>query len=274
MSTWDDGTRPEAQPIGPLGWARVVLRGGATSVLLAIGLAVLLLLRLVELVTLRGRRIATPFVIQSVCISTLWIMQLKRYMKGIPLRGKGAMVANHASWLDIFVLNAGARVVFVSKAEVSGWPVIGWLARATGTVFIRRDRREAGTQQAILRERLLRGDRLLLFPEGTSTDGQRVLPFKPTLFAAFRAEDVRERIMVQPVSIRYEAPEAADPRFYGWWGGMEFGPSLLQVLAARRQGQVHVTYHAALAPADMPDRKALAAASERAVREGFSAAGR
>ncbi len=80
--------------------------------------------------------------------------------------------------------------------------------------------------------------------------------------------------MVQPVSIRYEAPKAADPRFYGWWGGMEFGPSLLQVLAARRQGRVHVTYHAALAPADLPDRKALAAVSERAVREGFSAAGR
>lgn len=274
MSTWEDGERPPPMPIGPVGWVRVVLRGGPVALLLLVGFVGLLILRIPERLLCRGSRPVTPWITQYVCISTLWIIGLKRHVKGFPLAGKGAIVANHASWLDIFVLNAGGRVVFVSKAEVAGWPGIGWLARGTGTLFIRRDRREAGAQQALLQARLEAGDRLVLFPEGTSTDGQRVLPFKPTLFAAFQAGTLRNAVRVQPVSIRYRAPPGADPRFYGWWGDMAFGPSLLQILAVPRQGAVHVTYHAALAPADMGDRKTLAAACEEAVRDGFSAAAR
>ena len=95
------------------------------------------------------------------------------------------VVANHASWLDIFALNAPQRIYFVSKDEVRDWPGIGWLARATGTVFIARKSREAGVQARLFETRMAAGHRLLFFPEGTSTDGRRVLPFKTTLFAAF-----------------------------------------------------------------------------------------
>ena len=176
------------------------------------------------------------------------------------------MVANHSSWLDIFALNARKRVYFVSKAEVAGWPGIGWLARATGTVFIHRDRRHAREQTEVFRTRLRAGHRLLFFPEGTSTDGRRVLPFKTTLFAAFLSDLDIDDLHVQPCCVIYRAPKGDDPRFYGWWGNMDFGPHLLHTLAARWQGAVQVVYLAPLRVADYADRKALAAAAEAAVR--------
>ena len=185
----------------------------------------------------------------------------------------GAVVANHASWLDIFALNARKRVYFVSKAEVRGWPGIGWLARATGTVFITRDPREARTQRDMLCDRLTAGHKLLFFPEGTSSDGLRVLPFKSTLFAAVFEQGLAEISWIQPVTIRYHAPEGEDARFYGWWGDMDFGPHLLKILAARRQGRVEVTYHTPMPVQGFRDRKDLARRAEEAVRAGFPAVG-
>lgn len=274
MSTWDDGDRPLARPISPAGWVRVLARGAPVILVLLIAFPLLLILRLPERLIFGMRRPITPWITQIVCITTIWIMRLRRHMSGAPLSQGGAMVANHAAWLDIFVLNAAARVTFVSKSEVAGWPGIGWLARGTGTIFIRRARVEAAHHQGLLEARMQAGDRLVLFPEGTSTDGQRILPLKSTLFEAFFSEGLRHSIAVQPVSIRYEAPAGADPRFYAWWGDMEFGPSLLQILAAPRQGAVHVTYHAPLAVADFADRKALAAACEAVMRAGFNAMAR
>ena len=135
----------------------------------------------------------------------------------------------------------------------------------TGTVFVRRSAREAGQQRNLLEERLQTGQRLLIFPEGTSTDGQRILPFKSTLFAALYSERLRG-LAVQPVSVAYTAPDSLDPRFFGWWGDMDFGPHLLQVLGAPRGGEVSVTWHKPLQVDDFPNRKSLSAAAERLVR--------
>ena len=99
--------------------------------------------------------------------------------------------------------------------------------------------------------------------------GLTVLPFKSTLFAAFTAPDLRAELHVQPITLRYTAPDGEDPRFYGWWGDMEFGPHLLSVLAAPRQGGVEVIFHDPLKVSDYPDRKALGAACEAAVRSGL-----
>jgi 1-acyl-sn-glycerol-3-phosphate acyltransferase len=178
------------------------------------------------------------------------------------------VVANHSSWLDIFALNARKRIYFVSKSEVARWPGIGWLARATGTVFINRQAKEARAQKDIFEARLQAGHKLLFFPEGTSTDGQQVLAFKSTLFAAFFSEALRDRMSIQPVSVIYTAPNGADHRFYGWWGDMGFGPHLVRVLAAKRQGGVEIRYHPPLRVADHKDRKSLALACEEAVRGG------
>lgn len=266
--TWNEAPPPpEARP-GVMGGLRVLWRGVALAVLIFGCLGLLLLVRLFERPLFGLRRPVTPFITQFVCRNALRLMGIGYSTRGALMRGPGAVVANHASWLDIFTLNARKRIYFVSKAEVARWPGIGWLARATGTVFITRERREAKAQQALFEARLHAGHKLLFFPEGTSTDGIRVLPFKSTLFAAFFAEGLRESLQVQPVSVIYHAPSGADPRFYGWWGDMGFGAHLFRVLAAPRQGRVEVLYHRPVYVRDFPDRKALALHCERAVRAG------
>ena len=185
------------------------------------------------------------------------------------MNGPGAVVANHSSWLDIFALNARKRVYFVAKSEVASWPGIGQLAWATGTVFIKRDPRQATSQVALFQSRLAVGHRLLFFPEGTSTDGLQVLGFKPTLFAAFFAPELRETMTIQPVTVKYVAPPGMDARFYGWWGDMALAPHLVSTLAAKRQGEVRVIYHPPVKVRDFTSRKTLALATEEAVRRGL-----
>lgn len=95
------------------------------------------------------------------------------------------------------------------------------------------------------------------------------MPFKTTLFAPFLSEEIRESAYIQPVSVVYHAPLGEDPRFYGWWGDMEFGSHILQILGARRTGSVDVICHPAVKMADQIDRKKLALKLETQVRAGY-----
>lgn len=267
--TWTSDVPPAEPPLGAAGAFRATLKAIPLAVLVFGGLSILLLVRLVERPLCGLHRPVTPWITVWVCRGALLIIGLPYRVEGPRLDGAGAIVSNHVSWLDIFVLNAGGPLYFVSKSEVAGWPGIGWLARATGTLFIERDRRAADAQTRLFQARLIAGHRLLFFPEGTSTDGLQVLPFKPTLFQSFFAADLKTRTSVQPVTLAYEAPQGADPRFYGWWGDMDFGPHLLRVLAAPRQGRVSILRHPPEPVATAPSRKALAAACEGAVRAGL-----
>jgi lyso-ornithine lipid O-acyltransferase len=253
-----------------MGWVRVVLRAVPLVMVIASGLLLLLFLRLIERPLCGLRRPVTPLITQAVCRAALFILGLQFTARGIPLQGPGAIVANHSSWLDIFALNARMKVLFVAKSEVAGWAGIGWLARATGTVFIRRDRAEVSSQIATFRAMLAAGHRLVFFPEGTSTDGLRVLPFKPALFATFLDPNLAPDMQVQPVSVLYRAPHGTDPRFFGWWGAMDFAPHLLAVLGRTGGGGVTLIYHPPLAVAQFHDRKSLAKACEAAVRAGLN----
>ena len=268
--TWTSDDLPETHKITAKGWLLVLLRGLPVAVVTFGCLILLLLVRLIERPLCGQGRPVTPFITQFVCRSAFVLMGIKYIRVGEPMAGAGAVVANHSSWLDIFALNAAKRIYFVSKAEVAKWPGIGWLARATGTVFIARDRKQAAAQVEVFRTRLSHGHKLLFFPEGTSTDGLRVLPFKPTLFAAFFDDALRETLSIQPVSVVYTAPKGSDPRHYGWWGDMEFGVHLLATLAQSPQGSVRVVYHRPVTVADFEDRKALAAHLENVVRNGHS----
>jgi len=267
--TWESDSPAEEKSISPLGWLRVGVRAVLLALLVFGGLALLLALRLFERPLFGLNRPWTPYITQVVCRGAFVILGVEHRAEGSQMKDAGAVVANHSIWLDIFTLNARKRVYFVSKSEVARWPGIGWLARATGTVFIKRDPREAKLQQEIFEARLLAGHKLLFFPEGTSTDGLRVLPFKPTLFQAFFAKPLRDRLFVQPVTVVYEAPLGETARFYGWWGDMDFGSHLLKTLSAGRGGRVTVKYHTPLRVADFSDRKALAKAAEAAVRKGM-----
>lgn len=248
------------------GWLLIALRLSFILLVVLAGLLLHLILRPLEWLALRHRRPVTSAVTQLVCTGLLLAIGLRFSMRGTPMRKAGAVVANHAGWLDILALNARARVYFVSKAEVASWPGIGFLARLTGTVFIARRGSEAKKQQALFEQRLRLGHRLLFFPEGTSTDSLRVLPFKSSLFEAFYSQGLERVLHIQPATVVWHAPAGADPRFYGWWGDMEFGTHLLQVLSKLRQGRVEVIWHPEVPVDAFAHRKELALYCERVIR--------
>jgi 1-acyl-sn-glycerol-3-phosphate acyltransferase len=198
---------------------------------------------------------------------------------GVPLSGGVLMAANHAGWLDIPILSSLAPVSFVAKSEVGTWPFFGTLARLQRTVFVRREKAKAAQARDEIKERLRQGDALVIFPEGTSSDGNRVLPFRSALLSA--AEFVLDRdrsehdihAPVQPVSIAYVGlhgmPMGRETRpFFAWYGDMELVPHLW---AALRTGPIDVMvgFHPPMTIDEAAGRKNLAARSETMVRAGL-----
>jgi len=267
---WDSiGPKPVFPSPSPVARIVGVLRILALAAVLATGLAFLLLLRLFEGVLFQSRRPITSRLVQIVCKICLAILGIRVKLIGALASGCNALVSNHSSWLDIFVLNAVARGFFVAKSEVAAWPGIGWLARATGTIFVERKRAHARAHRDLLARRMAAGGRLIFFPEGTSTDGQCVLPFKSTLFDAFDLRPENSQTL-QPISLIYHAPKGMDARIYGWWGDMSFAPHLIGITQMLRHGTVVVVAHDLVDTASFSDRKALAKACGDTVARGHA----
>tara|TARA_B100001057_G_scaffold243306_1_gene243661 strand:+ start:1149 stop:2003 length:855 start_codon:yes stop_codon:yes gene_type:complete len=266
-TTWisEDG-EPIDKKISLFGWLLLFSRGGMIIFVITISLFLKLSLRLFEKPLFGNKRPITPYITVLVSRISLWLLSIPVKRFGSPLEKAGALVANHSSWLDIFALNSSQRLYFVSKSEVAKWPGIGLLAKATGTLFIRREAKEAIVQKKLFEKRMKMGHRLLFFPEGTSTDGMRVLPFKSALFQAFFDLDLNLECFIQPVTVTYFAPVNEDPRFYGWWGDMSFTFHLLKTIASRRQGSIEIRYHDPLLVSNFAKRKELAAAAEKIIR--------
>ncbi|MGE3622836.1 MAG: lysophospholipid acyltransferase family protein [Bdellovibrionales bacterium] len=177
--------------------------------------------------------------------------------------------ANHASYLDIPVLGAIIPGAFVAKAEVARWPLFGILAKMQQTVFIERRAMRMREQKNGLRRRLESGQNLILFPEGTSSDGQHVLPFKSGLFAAI--EDALP-VTIQPISVVCTELDGlpltrAWRPYYAWFGDMTLVGHLWNVFKLGRF-TVDVVFHPPVSPAAFPDRKALAAHCRQQVAHG------
>jgi 1-acyl-sn-glycerol-3-phosphate acyltransferase len=191
--------------------------------------------------------------------------------------GPTLFVANHVSYLDIVVLASLVDAGFVAKAEVAGWPLIGLLARIGRTVFVQRRATHCAAQRNALAERLRAGDSLILFAEGTSSAGARVLPFKSSLFAAVECLPGGPSIQVQPVTIAYARLRGGLPidhalrSLYAWYGDMELAPHLWAVLGLPG-ALIEVRFHAPLIAAEFGSRKALARHAERQVADGLIAA--
>jgi 1-acyl-sn-glycerol-3-phosphate acyltransferase len=193
---------------------------------------------------------------------------------GKAVTGEGVLlVANHTSWADIIIFSAVTPLSFVAKAEIARWPLFGTLARLQRTVFVERARRSAtGETRDVIRDRLLEGDALLLFPEGTSHDGNTVLPFKSALLGAAEARLADGHyVKVQPVSTAFTGlhglPMGRENRpLFAWYGDMEMVPHLWEALLAGPLDVV-VQFHEPLSLEKM-DRKALAARAEEIVRNG------
>ena len=200
-----------------------------------------------------------------------------------PVRGEPALVlANHVSWLDIIVLGSLRPLSFVAKSEIAGWPLVGTLARLQRTIFVDRARRGAtASVNAAMGCRLAAGELIVLFAEGTTGDGTRLLPFRSALVGAARTaiqdeEGRLERIRLQPLAILYprrnglpvgrlERPEIA------WYGDMDLAPHLAAFVAGGPI-DVHVVWGAPIAFEAGTDRKAVTAMAEASVRAAIQRA--
>lgn len=213
------------------------------------------------------------------------IMGIRLQIEGEVERGRPVLlVANHVSWVDITVLSAVAPISFVAKKEVAGWPFIGWLAKLQRTVFVDRERRTKVKQTTgAIAKRLQEGDTMVLFAEGTSSDGNSVLPFKSALFASVDSaigadtsdtdlakSDVKEPC-VQTLAVAYTKqfglPLGRRGRPYiAWYGDMDMADHMWSLLQ-RGPINVRVKVGEPVLLSDFESRKELAKKSELQVRE-------
>lgn len=205
------------------------------------------------------------------------ILGLGLRLVGTPARTGGrpvVYVSNHSSWVDILALGARLDAAFIAKEEVAGWPVIGWIARLGRTVYVRRARTSTARERDEMRARLAAGDSLILFPEGTTSDGARVLPFRSAFLsiAELPATEGGLPPIVQPISIVYDRlaglPMGRSTRpILAWYGDMEIASHYWQL--AQYQGmRASILLHPPLDPRDFPNRKALTQAVWQASADG------
>ncbi|MBI3146701.1 MAG: 1-acyl-sn-glycerol-3-phosphate acyltransferase [Pseudogulbenkiania sp.] len=181
------------------------------------------------------------------------------------------LVANHVSWLDIFVLNSSTVSRFVAKQEIRRWPVAGWLVTSAGTVFIdRNSRRDASRVNQHLARALENGGCMAVFPEATTSDGSVLLPFKPSLFESVR----QSRGTVQPVSLNYRTPHDTPCTAAAYAGDTTFLQSLHRILATPAI-RVELRYGSRLSAdggaAGEPTRFQLAEAARAEIARGLRA---
>lgn len=243
-----------------------VLRAGV-NVGLFLGLIGLLLgpyVLMIALAPQKRHKIAQLFFKGCVALTGLRLV-----ITGTPSARTVMYAANHSSYLDIIVLGAAiSGGVFVAKSEVAEWPLFGFLARLSRTIFISRNGQDAALQRTVLSARMNKGHALVLFPEGTSTNGASIKRFKSTLFAAL--DDLNGEPWVQPVSLVYarhvNGPllSQAEREQFTWFGDMTLAPHLLNVFGSRGC-EVEVTFHQPLNAKQFVDRKMIAKACEEAV---------
>ena len=187
-------------------------------------------------------------------------------VKGTPPSPPFVLVANHLSYFDVILLQSQLHATFVSKAAVKTWPVIGYMTRTAGTLFIdRTNRRDIFRINALIDEALSNGDGIVLFPEGTSSKGDKVYPFKASLLGLA----ARRRHAVTSATLRYQTPPGETPAHLAvcWWGEMTFADHLLNVLKLPYFEAILVFGNESI---QETDRKALARKLTQQVQSYFS----
>ncbi len=213
----------------------------------------------------------------------LWFFRTMLRLIGVRLAMTGPMpkpgtliVANHMSWFDIIVIGAVMPLSFIAKSEVKSWPLFGQLARLQNTVFVDRRRgRHALAEKNAIAARLGQGDSIVLFAEGTSTDGLRVLPFKSTLFSAVEGLD---NVPVQAMTMAYTrihdmAMGRRQRMAYGWIGDMTLLPHFFFMLAGPPIS-VDIVFHPPVKNTAQMSRKEMAEILHRQVSDGLDAIAR
>jgi 1-acyl-sn-glycerol-3-phosphate acyltransferase len=268
------GAKPWPMPL-PLdgAWPEFPRLGGAALVLLrATGFVLWTLACMpVQAVMLalpgRGKAWFTTVYWSGVCR----LFSLRVRVIGSPATGSVPVVfaSNHSSWLDIAALGAKLRASFIAKDQIGRWPGVSLVAKLGRTIYVSRRATGAARENTLIRDRIAAGDSLVLFPEGTTSDGARVMPFR-SAFLAIAETDLP--VIVQPVSIVYDEldylPVRREERaLFAWFGDMSLAPHFAQI--GRHRGlRVSIIFHPPFDPASRPGRKYLAQESWRQAAEG------
>ena len=202
----------------------------------------------------------------------LKLLSIKIIIKGNIGEDGSLIVSNHASWIDIFIISSVIKTSFVSKSEVSKWPLVSWLAKLQGTIFINRNNPKELTKTASeIHDRISKKQNVVLFPEGTSSDGNRVLPFKSSIFIL--CELTGSKLNIQPISIAYTkynglAMGRIERTLIAWYGDMDLLTHLYKLI---RSGsfEVELTFHNRIDISEKKSRKDIARDCEVIVRDGF-----
>jgi 1-acyl-sn-glycerol-3-phosphate acyltransferase len=201
------------------------------------------------------------------------LLRIRVRVVGNPVRDRAVLfVSNHVSWVDIVVIGSITPVAFVAKREVASWPLVGVTAKMQRTVFVDRGRRhQTGDAVSEIAKRVASGTSVVLFAEGTSSDGNRVLPFRSALLGAIEDQSGGGSILMQPMAITYVGqhglPMGRQHRpLVAWYGDLDFMPHI-KAFIERGAVDALVTYGDPV-PADRDvDRKAMSKRLEGTVRE-------
>lgn len=248
--------------------ARADPLGALRGALRLLALALVLFLCLIPHGAWRLARVASPWP-RIFLASVARICGAVVEARGPQLGRDVFFVANHVSWFDIPVLAGATGTAFVAHDAIASWPIVGWLASLNNTVFVARaDKLGVADQIETLRAALDANQPVAIFPEGTTSDGAGVLPFKPSLFAVVAPPPKPMR--VQPLLIDY-GPATGD---IAWVGDEPAIDNAWGLLTRPGRFRVRIDFLAPFDPAAFPDRKAIAAEARRLILRAASASGR
>jgi len=247
--------RGEDTPISTIGWMRIVWR--------TLGLATLLIIFVPLHFLFRIFAYGSPFPMLFLRYSAR-VCGARVEVEGTHLRRDVFFVANHVSWLDILSLAGASGTAFVAKAELAKAPMVGWLASLNRTVFVKREHRMGVAEQInALKEALADNWSVTVFPEGTTTDGQSLLPFKTSMLSVL--EPPPPGVLVQPVLLDY----GAVAEWIGWIGEESGLNNAKRVLSRKGSFKLKVQYLEPFSPEDFRGRKAISAEARRRIEEAL-----
>ena len=258
MTDWElrqAAARGEVTPISLVGWVRIGLRSLGLIGLLLVFVPLHYLFRLVSY--------GSPFPMLFLrCAARVCGARVK--VVGTHLKRDVFFVANHISWVDILALAGASGTAFVAKAELATAPVVGWLASLNRTVFVKREHRMGVAEQInALKEALVDNWSVTVFPEGTTTDGQSLLPFKTSMLSVL--EPPPPGVLVQPVILDY----GAVAEWIGWIGEEGGLNNAKRVLSRKGSFKVALHYLEPFSPEDFKGRKAISIEARRRIEEAL-----
>jgi len=252
-------------------WLRIIFRGAAAAIVVSATLVAALIGGALGRIVRRPRAADQwrALVFQLSTRSLSRIMGMRVAVNGTPPAAPFVLVSNHLSYVDVILIGSQVRCVFISKAEVQDWPLIGTAVRSVGTLFVDREAKRNLPQVVRRMEEVLESGRgVVFFPEGTTGRGDQVAPFRPSLLAPA----ARSRRPVHYASLSYRTPEKCPPanRAICWWGDMKFMSHITQLLALPGF-DASLTF--GTEPIREEDRKVLATRLHRAIEQQFEAVG-